>query len=216
VEVALRHDRPAFAEVLGILALCALLLVGLAKMDNSAASREAHRAQAVLAAQAAAAARKPKEKEKSSGSSSGKNGPVTARTESLGSRGPIAIPVGAAWSPGTSASVAHSHPVNNNQAVHTPEVPAADLRRIVGPISVSDPVPIHDPPADESSTSQSTSRTERRDAVKVAQRAPAPTARTPLSPSTPFQVKRNLLLTIMAACGFMMCVGGMTILRRAR
>jgi hypothetical protein len=215
VEVALQHDRPALFEVVGILALCAVLLAGLAKMDNSAARQEAQRAHAVLAARAAAEARKPKgDAESSSASSnSGKNQPVTARTESLGSRGPIAIPVGAAWSPGTSASVAHSRPVNNPPKA--PDVPTPDLRRIVGPITASEPVPVYIAP-ENPVDAKAPSRTEKRDRVVTATKhAAVPTARTPASPSMPFRLSTSLVLAIMAACGLLMCVGGLSILRRA-
>jgi hypothetical protein len=49
-----RHDRPSLAEAVGILLACAVLLVTLARLDNSAAREEATRARAVLADEAAA------------------------------------------------------------------------------------------------------------------------------------------------------------------
>jgi hypothetical protein len=55
---------------------------------------------------------------------------VEARTESLGGRGPISIPVGAAWSAGTSAAVAHTRA--EPPSTHA-EPPSPALRRIVGP-----------------------------------------------------------------------------------
>jgi hypothetical protein len=53
------HDRPALREVLGILAVCALLLVGLARLDNEAAREYNARAQKALAEQRAAGAPQP-------------------------------------------------------------------------------------------------------------------------------------------------------------
>ena len=54
VELAM-HDRPAVKEVLGILLVCALLLVGLAKLDNEAAREYQARAEKALTEQRAAA-----------------------------------------------------------------------------------------------------------------------------------------------------------------
>ena len=45
------HDRPPVMEVLGILLVCALLLVGLAKLDNEAAREYQVRAKKALAEQ---------------------------------------------------------------------------------------------------------------------------------------------------------------------
>ena len=86
------HDRPAWREVLGILVACALLLAILAKLDNQAAREYQARAQKAIAAReaaqvAAAEAKAPQHR----------IAEVDARTESLGGRGPIAIPVGPAW-----------------------------------------------------------------------------------------------------------------------
>jgi hypothetical protein len=125
VDVAL-HDRPALTEVLGILVACAVVLTLLAKMDNEAAREYAARAQKALALQAAAA---PKPEQARQVAVTDRQ----ARTESLGARGPISIPVGAAWSPGTSATVAHTH-----SDPKPPPVASAALRRIVGPTAAAD------------------------------------------------------------------------------
>jgi hypothetical protein len=49
-----RPEFPSLAETAGILVVCAVLLVGLARLDNSAAREEATRARAVLADEAQA------------------------------------------------------------------------------------------------------------------------------------------------------------------
>jgi hypothetical protein len=204
--MALQQDRPAVFEIFGILVVCAVLLTGLAKMDNSAARREASRAQIVLAEQAALAARsKPSAKEQETVRTT--TGPVTARTESLGSRGPISIPVGAAWSPGTSASVAHSRPTSTPKP---PEVPSAEFRRIVGPTAAYEPV-APEKPAER----QAPVVLPKTGAPATMRRAaPGATSSTAASEPAPFHQRRNMLLGLMAACGLVMCAGGVTILRR--
>lgn len=177
------HDRPALREVLGILALCAVLLAGLAKMDNEAAREYQARAQKALAAQQAAQRRAgpPKADQRPAVS-------VEARTESLGGRGPISIPVGAAWTAGTSAAVAHTR-----AAPDPPAVTAPSLRRIVGPTPAGPVV------------------TERPAASAARQARPATVARS----ADPAR-RGGTLLAMMAACGLLMATAGALILGRSR
>lgn len=190
MDVAL-HDRPALTEVLGILALCAVLLAVLAEMDNSAAREYAARAQRALAAaarvapQPAKAVRAPAPVQ------------VKPRTESLGSRGPISIPVGAAWSPGTSAAVAHKGP---SPAPTAPAVVAAPLRRIVGPS-----VPAHGRLIERA-------KAPARAAPKRRAARPAAPVAAVASPSRPDR-RPSPILAMMAGCGLLMCLSGAVILR---
>jgi hypothetical protein len=133
VDVAL-HDRPALKEVFGVLVACAILLALLAKMDNEAAREYTARAEKALAAQAAHPQPKPHP------TTTAKVAEVEARTESLGGRGPISIPVGAAWTAGTSAAVTRAEAPK----LEPPTLPAEPLRRIIGPTpagAVSERVP---------------------------------------------------------------------------
>jgi hypothetical protein len=85
-------DRPAWTEVVGILAACAVLFVVIAKLDRAAADRAGERARAALAERAVKAdteaADRPVVED---------NRPPAA----IGDRGPISVPVGGAWSAGT-------------------------------------------------------------------------------------------------------------------
>jgi hypothetical protein len=173
------HDRPALTEVLGILALCAVLLAVLAKMDNSAAREYAARAQQALREQASHAPARVKTPAPV---------PVEPRTESIGSRGPISIPVGAAWSPGTSATVAHTR-----VAPQPSPVAMGALHRIVGPVTAPDGVSERVAPAP----------------ARAVPAAPAVPAAEPGDPSR----RGSLLLAIMAGCGLLMCLSGALILR---
>ncbi len=91
------HGRPRAGEVMAILAACAFVLVVLVHFDGAAARDEASRARTALA-ERAAAARKPK--------------PATPTRrrgdQSLGGAGPITVPVGSAWSAGTSPAAGHN------------------------------------------------------------------------------------------------------------
>ncbi len=96
VDLALSTERPARPEVVGVLAACAVLLV---HFDGTAARREAERAREELARRAAQTrAERPDERR-----------PADA---DIGAAGPISVPVGPAWSSGTSASVAHATPAD--------------------------------------------------------------------------------------------------------
>ena len=93
------HDRPALREVFGILVACAILLAVLAKLDNEAAREYQARAQKAIAARQAARAAAEQRAVLAAEAKAPKHRVVKidARTESLGGRGPIAIPVGPAW-----------------------------------------------------------------------------------------------------------------------
>jgi hypothetical protein len=142
VDLAL-HDRPALMEVIGIVAACALLLGLLAKMDNQAAREYQARALRALAAQEAA------QRTVAPAATARPMARVEARTESLGSRGPIAIPVGPAWTAGTSIA---GHTRVERDPAPAPVAPDPGLRRIVGPLPVgplserTDPRPAPKPP----------------------------------------------------------------------
>lgn len=120
-------------EVVGVLLGCAVLLVVLARLDGAAYEAEMQRARTAIAAQQvleqrrAAAGIEPEEQ------AAVQVQRVPARTESLGDRGPIAIPLGGAWSAGTASSVPDIAP-------RTTAAPAdPELRRIVGPAMVVEP-----------------------------------------------------------------------------
>jgi hypothetical protein len=177
-------------EVIGIVAACALLLVLLAKMDNQAAREYQARALRALAAQEAAqrtakptAPARPMAK-------------VEARTESLGSRGPIAIPVGPAWTAGTSIA---GHTRVESDPTPAPKTPDPELRRIVGPMPAGplseriDPEPAHAkvPPG--------------RRAVAV----PAPSGFAPPTPS-----REAIPLLMLMVAGLLIASGGAVMLSR--
>lgn len=83
-----------------MLAICALVLFGLVKLDAAAADSAARRARETLAEQAKASNSRPE-----------KPAPIAHRASedsSIGERGPIVLPVGSAWSGGTASAVAHA------------------------------------------------------------------------------------------------------------
>lgn len=97
VDLALTTDRPALPEVAGILAICAIVFALLVHFDGAAARREASRAREELARRAAEKTTpQPSERRRAGGT--------------IGAAGPISVPVGPAWSSGTSSSVAHAKP----------------------------------------------------------------------------------------------------------
>jgi hypothetical protein len=184
VEVAL-HDRPALREVFGVLAACVLLLVVLAKMDNEAARKYAARAQHALAAQAAARRNAPPKPKVTSAVVK-----VEARTESLGGRGPIAIPIGAAWTAGTSAAVTRTRA----PAVEKTPTPPT-LRRIVGPETASAPVSERIP-------------------AKPTAVPQVDVARVPVSATAPVGDQRSAILAAMMAVGLAVAAVGAILLSR--
>lgn len=97
VDLALTTERPASPEVAGILVICALVFAALVHFDGAAARHEAVRARAELARRAA---ERPTP------------GPTERRHPGgdIGDAGPISVPVGGAWSSGTSPAVAHAKP----------------------------------------------------------------------------------------------------------
>jgi hypothetical protein len=198
VELAL-PDRPAWTEVVGVLALCVALFFGIAKFDRAAADRAAERARKSQVAQATEVATAPKQA-------------VTAvrtqpRTESIGGRGPIAIPLGGAWSAGTTTSVAHDVPTR------VAPVPTPGLRRIVGPAAVTERAA--DPPAVKgkatpAATASRTAAGGRTSAPAAATSAPAATADTGRSRSA------TLAILALAAVGAVMATAGAVLLGRGR
>jgi hypothetical protein len=95
VDLALTTERPALPEVALVLAACAAVFAVLVHFDGAAARDEAERARAELARRAQPAAT-----------------PVEHRAAGadIGDAGPISLPVGSAWSPGTAPAVAHAQP----------------------------------------------------------------------------------------------------------
>jgi hypothetical protein len=186
VDVAL-HDRPALKEVLGVLVACAVLLAVLAKLDNQAAREYQARAVRAIAAQAAEQRAHPRTPVAAIPVAK-----VEARTESLGGRGPISIPVGAAWTAGTSAAVAHTHAEREDPA---PPVATPALRRIVGPVPAG-------------AVSERTTKTQALPAkpapAPMAAAAPAEPARRPTAP---------LMLLIVA--GLLIAASGAVLSRRS-
>jgi hypothetical protein len=117
--------RPTWKETVAILVLCAVAFVALSRADRAAYEREMARARTALAEQAREAALHPP----AAGRRVVEPKRVTARTESLGDRGPIAIPLGGAWSAGTTSTVADIAPRSRRTESAEPA-----LRRIVGPV----------------------------------------------------------------------------------
>ena len=123
---------------------------------------------------------------------------VEARTESLGGRGPIAIPVGAAWTAGTSVAVARTRVA----AASTPApVPKPALRRIVGPVS---PGPLSERTVTAKPAPATTPAAQRR-AISV----PAPTGFAP--PEPPRGAVPMLLLMVS---GLLIAASGAVMLSR--
>ena len=120
-----RPSRPSWIETVAILVVCAVAFVVLTRTDRAAYERAMDRARTALAEQAREdALRAPAERRDVV-----RVKRITARTESLGERGPIAIPLGGAWSAGTASTVAGIAPRS-----HRTESAEPALRRIVGPI----------------------------------------------------------------------------------
>ena len=188
------QDRPGLKEIIGVLAICALLLAGLAKMDNEAAREYQSRAIRALAAQQAAEhTRAPARK------AARPVAKVEARTESLGGRGPIAIPVGAAWTAGTSVAVARTHAA----PASTPApVPKPALRRIVGPVS---PGPLSERTVSAKPVTTATPAPPQRRAVSV----PAPTGFAPPEPPT-----AAIPMLLMVIAGLLIAASGAVMLTR--
>jgi hypothetical protein len=109
VEVALQA-RPAWPEIAGVLTVCLAVFVLLVALDGAASRGETARARKALAARAAASRHNVRR--------------VATRDDSLGGAGPISVPVGSAWSPGTAPAVGHAKVVER-----------ARLRRIIGAVA---------------------------------------------------------------------------------
>jgi hypothetical protein len=197
VELAL-PERPAWTEVVGVLAACLVLFVLIVKVDHRMADQAGERARKAQVAQAAteaadadAAARAARPLRRS------------PRTESIGGRGPISIPLGGAWSAGTTTSVAH------DVTTHVTPVATPGLRRIVGPA-----------PLQETTAEPPPASTPERTAAPKATAAPATstvatTTATPASPTSRSSAA-TLALLALAALGALMAAAGAVILGRGR
>jgi hypothetical protein len=102
VDLALTTERPALPEVVLVLAACAVVFTILVHFDGAAARDEAERARAELARRVQAVVTKPAERR-----------PAGA---GIGDSGPISVPVGSAWSPGTAPAVAHAQPARDGRS----------------------------------------------------------------------------------------------------
>jgi hypothetical protein len=98
VDLALTTERPALPEVALVVTACAAVFAVLVHFDGAAARREAERARSELARRAHAAVATPVEHRRAGAD--------------IGDAGPISVPVGSAWSPGTAPAVAHAQPAN--------------------------------------------------------------------------------------------------------
>ena len=101
MDLALTTERPALPEVGLVLAACAAVFIVLVHFDGTAARHEAERARAELARRAQAVVAKPVEHRRAGAD--------------IGAAGPISVPVGSAWSPGTSPAVAHAQPADDGR-----------------------------------------------------------------------------------------------------
>jgi hypothetical protein len=101
VDLALTTERPALPEVALVLAACAAVFAVLVHFDGAAARHEAERARAELARRARGVVAKPVEHRRAGAT--------------IGAAGPISVPVGSAWSPGTSPAVAHAQPARDGR-----------------------------------------------------------------------------------------------------
>jgi hypothetical protein len=203
VELAL-PDRPAWTEVVGVLAVCVALFALITKLDRAAADRAGERARKAQVAQAPdrAAAR----------GHAVKVGPTQPRTESIGGRGPIAIPLGGAWSAGTTTSVAHDVPTR------VAPVPTPGLRRIVGPAAVTERAA--DPPAATAGATPAATAargtTPRAPAPARATPAPAPAPAAAVSADAGRSRSASVAIFVLAALGAVMAAAGAVLLGRGR
>jgi hypothetical protein len=200
VEIALQQ-RPRWVEVVAVLAACAVAFAVIVKLDRDAADRAIARAEAATAAQAPARTRQSA----AAAAAASRPRQTVPRTESIGGRGPISIPLGGAWSAGTTTAVAHQTPHMTRGAT-----PDAALRRIVGPDTATDVLPA--PRTDASS--------QRRRPTPAATLGPprvfveAAAARGTSEPARDGLPLGSALLVALAVCGAAMAGAGAVLVAR--